>query len=139
MLLFLTLAAMGKPSWAQTCNVPSQRPTIQSAVLDPGCSVVAVAAGVRTESVSIPRSVTLSGAGTATTIVLGRLLVRGAGTVLVLSNLTVDARGGAMGCFLAAIDTATGATVRPTAVAVINGAGGVAPCPLFADSFDFGS
>ena len=139
LLLFLILAAAGHPSWAQTCNVPSQRPTVQSALLDPGCSVVNVAAGVRAESVGVARSVTIIGNGTAATTILGRILVRGAGTVLVLSNLTVDARGGTAGCYLAAVDAEAGATVRPGIIAVINGFGGVAPCPLFADSFDFGS
>lgn len=138
--LVLLLAAMGVPRApsAQTCNVPVQRPTIQAAVLDPACGVVNVAAGTRTESVSVRRSVTVSGSGTATTVILGRFLVSGAGTVLDLANLTVDARSGTTGCYAAAVVVAPGATTRPSLVAALNGAGGPGPCPLFADSFDFG-
>ena len=48
---------------AATCSVPTAGyPTIQSAVDDPTCSVVNVAAGVYPENVTIPRSLTLNGA-----------------------------------------------------------------------------
>lgn len=138
LILLLMFAVVAGPSRAQTCTVPGQRPTIQSAALDPACAVVNVAAGARAESVGVARSVTINGAGTATTVILGRVLVRGAGTVLNLTNLGVDARGGSGGCYAQAVVVASGSTARPSAVAVFNGPGGAAPCPLFADNFDFG-
>ena len=133
------LLALAGPAWAQSCNVPAQRPTIQSAALDPACTTINVAAGTRVESVGVSRSVAIVGAGTAATVIQGRVIVRGTGTVLDLVNLTVDGRGAGTGCYTEALRVLTGATTRPLAVAVLGGAGAAAPCPLFADSFDFGN
>ena len=50
-------------SWAATCSVPTTSyPTIQSAVDDPTCATIDVAAGAYPENVSITRSLVLNGA-----------------------------------------------------------------------------
>src|SRR5258708_531479 len=51
-------AAVGGP----LCNVPTDYPTIQGAVSDPGCTTVNVAAGTYNEQVTITHSLTLNGA-----------------------------------------------------------------------------
>src|SRR5687768_10415930 len=46
-----------------TCSVPTgSYPTIQSAVTDPSCTTIDVAAGAYVETVTIGRSITLNGA-----------------------------------------------------------------------------
>lgn len=138
-LIALAAAAAAEPAVAQICNVPAQRSSIQAAAKDPACAVVNVAAGTYPESVVVARSVWINGADSATTIIRGRIVLRGAATVLDLTHLGVDARGGATGCYAYAVPAATaGATYRPSSVAVFNGAGAVAPCPLFTDGFDYG-
>jgi hypothetical protein len=44
------------------CNVPTDYPTIQAAVNDPGCTTINVAPGAYSENVIIPRALTLNGA-----------------------------------------------------------------------------
>jgi hypothetical protein len=135
--LLFVLALPAEPAAAQVCNVPSERSSIRAAVLDPDCMVVNVAFGSYVESVAVHRGVWINGASTATTLIRGRVLVRGAGTDLQLSNLSVDARGGTAGCY-DAIEVASGSGVRPSAVATVGGASASAACPLFADSLDYG-
>lgn len=135
--LLLVLVLPAEPAAAQVCSVPSQRSSIHAAVLDPDCAVVNVAFGSYVESVAVHRSVWINGASTATTIVRGRVLVRGSGTVLEMTNLSVDARGATNGCY-DAIEVASGAGLRPSAVATVGGASINTACPLFADSFDYG-
>jgi pectin methylesterase-like acyl-CoA thioesterase len=48
-------AAVGGP----VCDVPTDYPTIQAAVNDPGCSTINVASGTYNENVVIPRALTL--------------------------------------------------------------------------------
>jgi hypothetical protein len=132
------LLAGAPPAAAQICQVPGQRDSIQAAAKDPACAVVNVAAGSYPESVVVARSVWINGASTATTFIHGRVLLRGDGTVLELSNLSVDARGGGTGCYPSALPIVPGTTLSASAVGVLNGAGPLAPCPLFTDGFDYG-
>jgi hypothetical protein len=134
----LAQAALAVPASAQVCQVPGQRDSIQAAAKDPACVVVNVAAGTYPESVVVARPVWINGASAASTTILGRVVLRGAGTELDLSNLAVDARGGTSGCYPFAVPAATGTVYRPSAVSVRNGAGASNPCPLFTDGFDYG-
>lgn len=135
--LMLALALPAASAAAQVCHVPSERSSIRAAVLDPACKVVQVASGSHVDSVAIHRSVRIEGASAATTIVRGRLLVRGNGAVADLEDIAVDARGPNPGCYNA-IEVASGASVRSSAVVAVNGLRADASCPLFADSFDYG-
>src|SRR5437868_346400 len=61
-LAIMILAPPGAKA-AGPCAVPSgSYPTIQSAVLDPGCTTINVAPGVYNENVAINRALTLNGA-----------------------------------------------------------------------------
>jgi len=62
--LSISLIALALPfsAHAATCSVPAGYPTIQSAVDDPTCDTVNVAAGVYAENVFISRAVTVNGA-----------------------------------------------------------------------------
>jgi hypothetical protein len=63
-ILSISLIALALPfgAHAATCSVPAGYPTIQSAVDDPTCDIVNVAAGVYAENVVISRAVTVNGA-----------------------------------------------------------------------------
>lgn len=61
-LVGLCAVALPLSANAATCSVPSDHPTIQSAIDDPLCDVVNVAPGVYAENLFIPRSVVLNGA-----------------------------------------------------------------------------
>jgi hypothetical protein len=63
-----SLFFLGITAQAAVCNVPGDHPTIQSAVDDPTCSQINVAAGTYAENVVINRQLTLTGAGNTTII-----------------------------------------------------------------------
>jgi hypothetical protein len=74
-------------AWSATCSVPADHATIQSAVDDPNCTSVSVAAGIYNENVTISRSVTVNGAqagqdfAVRTSAGLAESVVRGASSV----------------------------------------------------------
>lgn len=121
------------------CNVPSgPHPTIQEAVDDASCTEVVLAAQTFVESVAVGRSLAISGASTATTIVEGRFDVTGAATVIVLSEMTITAAApSTAGCFPEALDVTAGAQLTSIALVVINGDGDA--CLIFGDDFESGS
>ncbi len=124
---------------AAVCNVPSgPHPTIQEAVDDASCTEVVLAAQTFVESVAVGRSLAISGASTATTIVEGRFDVTGAATVIVLSEMTITAAApSTAGCFPEALDVTAGAQLTGIALVVINGDGDA--CLIFGDGFESGS
>ncbi|TAG46717.1 MAG: hypothetical protein EAZ30_11765 [Betaproteobacteria bacterium] len=98
-LLTLTLPTVCNWAHAAACAVPSiGYATIQAAINDPGCSPINVAAGTFNESLSINRTLTLSGSG-ANTILnapsnsAAISLATGANNV-VLQNFALKANGG---------------------------------------------
>ena len=124
---------------AAICPVPSgTHPTIQEAVDDVGCTEVTLAGQTFAESVTVDRSLTISGSSTATTIVEGRFEVTGAATVIVLSEMTIDAAASSVaGCFPEALDVSGGAQLTSNALVVINGGGDA--CLIFGDGFEDGT
>lgn len=86
----LTLGASAAK--AAVCTVPSgSYPTIQSAANDSSCNTINVAAGTYTEQVIVNRSLTLTGAGSDTTIIQAPAVLAndpdGAKTVVLFTGL----------------------------------------------------
>ena len=75
---------------AQTCDVPSGYATIQSAIDEPSCSTVDVAAGFYQEPLTITRSLTLVGAGATTVLRDAPLIAVGSGVNVVLDSLRLE-------------------------------------------------
>jgi hypothetical protein len=71
-----------RPARAAGCTVPGTYATIQLAVDDPSCDPINVVSGTYTENVVITRSLTLKGAGAASTTINGG----GVGTVISITN-----------------------------------------------------
>lgn len=125
---------------AQTCNVPGNRPTIQSAVNSAQCSTIAIGPGTFAETVTINRSLTMVGAGQDLTTITGQVQVTGFGVDVLISDLSVDTTvPGSAGCYEDAMRVVAGANARAINVRAINAAGS-GPCliPLFADGFETG-
>jgi len=75
---------------ADTCDVPSGYPTIQTAVDDFNCTEIFVAAGRFYGDVTIDRTLEITGAGSESTAVLGKVTVEGSGTSATLNGLKVE-------------------------------------------------
>ncbi len=117
---------------AASCSVPSGLyPTIQSAIADPSCTEIAVAAGTYEESPVIARSLTLSGVGGDQTLIQGRTQIQ-AGTV-VLEDLGIQT---GTGLFIDALLVSSGAQVTGSGLVVVNG--GAEVQFLFGDGFESG-
>lgn len=69
--LLYALADQPRLAFANSCEVPGNYSTIQSAINAPTCDTINVAAGVYTETLLISRNVAISGAGPELTIVNG--------------------------------------------------------------------
>jgi hypothetical protein len=100
MLALLALSiGSAHPALAAGCNVPSgSYPTIQSAVDDANCSPIVVAAGTYNENIVIIRSLTLRGAGAASTIInggrAGVVISIGKGAAPVIQGFTITGGDG---------------------------------------------
>ncbi len=132
----VTFGAPAAPARAQLCNVPAGVPTVQRAVSDPACAQVALAAGSYDESVVVARTVTITGAGAASTQLGRPLVVAGVGTALAIGGVAIDV-GGA--CYRAPVVVKDGATllVAPGNVLPIRADGSPSvPCPLFDDGYE---
>ena len=133
------LLVPARAAWGAVCPVPSAgHPTIGSAVRDPACTTVQVAAGTFAESAEIGRDLELAGAGSAATVVAGRLLVTGATSDVTISGLSVDTTGaGVAGCWPRALEALAGAEIAAGPdVEVLHTATGGLSCRLFADGFE---
>lgn len=125
--------------WGASCPVPSgSHPTIQAAVQDPGCTLIELQSQTYVESVTIGRSLSLSGVSSATSMIAGRVEIDGTTTVVSLADLTVDGSDPAVaGCFHEAIDVEGGALMVGNNIVVINADG--TACLLFSDGFEDGT
>jgi hypothetical protein len=136
-LLMLVLISLPETGAAQTCNVPVPYPTVRAAVAHPDCAVIVIAPGIHFGSVTVARTLTLTGAGPGVSVIGGPLLVSGPGTELTLSSLSIDTTGALAGCYPAVLAVTNGALVYPEAIAVSNDAGvPTMDCHVFFDGFE---
>jgi hypothetical protein len=141
-LAALALAVAAAPAAAITCSVPSAPyGTIASALADPTCTTVQVAAGTYVESLQATRDVTIQGAGSASTVVAGLLRASGPGVDVTLKSLRIDATASsATSCAPSALDVRLGAEVIPGPDLDVRGHGTpIANCVLASDGFESGN
>ena len=123
--------AIASPSRAAAgvCSVPGDHPTIGNAV-SAECSEISIQAGTFSEAVTIERSLKLYGEGAGSTVVLGRLRVRGTGVRVEIDDLTVDIGG----CYQAGIEVSDGAETQTAtgSVEVVDSGS----CLLFRNGFE---
>jgi len=135
----VTLAISAAPARAQVCHVPGGVPTVQLAVSNPSCAQVVLAAGSYDESVVVSRTLTITGAGTASTELRRPLAVTGAGTTVTAGGFAIDLGGS---CHPASLVVQNGARVLvPAGNTLPIRADSVpsAPCRLFDDDFESAS
>ncbi len=86
-------AWLNRPASALNCAVPGDYAAIQTAVNNPACDVIEVAVGVYAENLVIARTVTINGAGEASTIIdgggAGRVISIQPGAVVTLTRMGV--------------------------------------------------
>jgi hypothetical protein len=112
-------------------------PTIQSAVDNPACTDIVLAAQSFEESVSISRDLELRGASSSTTVIEGQLTVLGGTTQVALEDLTIDgSASGVAGSFTEALLVEGGAEVNGQGIVVLNSATDL--LAIFADGFESG-
>ena len=75
---------------ADTCDVPSGYPTIQAAVDDFTCTEIFITAGRFYGDVTIGRTLAITGTGSQSTTVLGKVMVEGLGTSATLNGLRIE-------------------------------------------------
>ena len=128
-------AALVPPAAAATCTVPGSHALIRTALADPGCTVIQLAAQIYPESPTIHRSLTLAGPAGGGAVVQGRLSASGVGVVAQVATLAV-----ANGCQNYALQSTGGARIDADGVSVILTPG--LPCLPelpFADDFESAS
>ena len=138
-IVFLaTVLLCAPPSLADVCQVPSgPYPTIQSAIDEPACTEIVLAAGTFAESVVVARDLVLRGASATTTVIEGQVAVQGGSTAVSLEDLTVDgSASGVAGTFTEALLVEGGAELSGGNIVVLNAA--IDQQPVFADGFESG-
>lgn len=121
---------------AVVCAVPSAYASVGEAAGVPACTEIVLAAGVHVERVSLARSLTLRGAGTAASTLRGAIDVQGDAAGVELRDFTIDT----LGCTALGLQVSEGAEVKTSSgsLAVLD-SGADGPCPLFRDGFATGA
>ena len=113
--------------------------TLAAALADITCEPIQVAAGTLVENVAVTRSVSIVGAGSAATTVVGWIAVRGAATTFVLDALRLDATSAtAELCHASGLDVRGGAHASGSDLVVVGRPASTAACGFFADGFESG-
>ncbi len=140
--LALVLAGcFGGPLRGITCNVPTATyPSLSAAVAAPACTAIVIGAGSFLESVIVPRTVTISGAGSASTHVQGYFRVEGATSVVALTDLRVDGTAtGVSGCWPSLLHASSGARLSVDPSVEVIASQTPSTCRLFVDGFEWGT
>ncbi len=137
-MLLATIFLCAPPVAADVCLVPSgPYPSIQSAIDNPICTEIVLAAGIFAESAVVTRDLVLRGASAATTVIEGQVAVQGGSTAVSLEDLTVDGSvSGVAGTFTEALLVEGGAELSGTNIVVLNAV--IDQQPVFADGFESG-
>jgi hypothetical protein len=133
--------AGGLPLAAVVCNVPSDRATIRSAVVDNSCTQINLAAGTYHEAVHITRSLTLTGAGSDVTHITGWVWAEGFGVEVEIVGVDVDTTGPLSPDCSEALRAFAGANVRVNNSRVISNLSPI-PCypgSIYYDNFESGN
>lgn len=135
------LLAASEGLQAITCSVPTGTyPTISAAVAAPACTTIVVAAGSYRENVVVPRTLTVSGAGSASTSVEGSFRVEGATSVVALTDLRVDGTvTGVSGCWSNLLQVSGGARLAVDPSVEVIASQTASSCRIFADGFEWGT
>jgi hypothetical protein len=132
--LVASVLLLASGSHAQTCDVPSQYPTITSALAQPACVTIVVAAGTFAETLRCERDVTIQGGGSGAATISGAVRVSPSAAAVHLSGLTIDAST----CAPEAIVIDPGGQLTTDEVVTTSGSTGGA-CVIFADGFESGN
>jgi hypothetical protein len=99
---------------------------------------IVIAPGTYPENLEVTRSVSLSGAGAAATVVAGSVRIDGASTLVALATLALDGTGpNVSGCWPSLLATSGGARVSAgDGLQVSNSGVAAGPCRLFRDGFE---
>lgn len=90
-VLFLVIVTLApQTALADTCDVPVGYPTIQAAVDVFTCTKIFVSAGRFYGDVTIDRTLEITGTGSGSTTLLGKVAVEGSGTSVVLKGLKIE-------------------------------------------------
>ncbi len=138
--LALLPALAAEPLAAAICGVPSVAyPTILAALADPSCDPIQLAGSSFTESFTVARDVTITGAGSGSTRISGWAIVNGATTEAELGALRIDSLGADPPlCSGAGLDVRNGAEASGVDLVVVGGETPGGACLLFADAFELG-
>jgi len=126
------------PGVSVVCQVPTgPYPTVQSAVDNPVCTEIELAAQTFQESVLIARDLEMRGVSTTTTVIEGQLTVLGGSTQVVLEDLTMDGSAlGVAGTLNEALLAEGGAEVIGLRIVVLNATEDLPA--IFSDGFESG-
>ncbi len=134
LLVLVSVTGPVTPAAADTCNVPDGTyPTIQSAVDDPVCTDIQLAAQTYPESVVVPRSLTIQGVGSSS-VVGGFMRAHGAGVIVIANALRVEAS-----CARGSLQSWTGGELVAVDVEAVSSINFDCPgSPIFTDGFESG-
>ncbi len=112
-LVGLSVSVWPGMALAVTCQVPSDRPTIQAAVDDATCTDIVLQNQIYAESVSIDRSLLLFGPAGGNAVIRGAVSVEGNSVLAMLADFSIE-----NGCSAPGLAAMQSAEIQAEGVAV---------------------